>query len=127
MATPSSKSRPYFSNGQALETPPLSVRFSRMLEAIYTFFGLYVVSLFSLDPYSAAQNSRFNIHNTRASSAPRRSGGSGFGGWGGGGGGGKGDGGGGGGGGGGSFGGGGPGRKIGRVDDVRAPECGSCR
>lgn len=78
-----------------------------------------------LDPYTAAQNSRFNIQNTRASAVPRRSGGSG--GLGGGSGSGKGDGGGGGGGGPGSFGGGGPGRRIGRVDDVRAPECGSCR
>ncbi|KAJ5819842.1 hypothetical protein N7474_005433 [Penicillium riverlandense] len=113
---------PYFSNGQALQSPPLTVRASRFAESVYNFLGLYVVSFFSLDPYAAAQNSQFNIHRPRTSATPRSRWGGGsssssF--WG--------PGGGGGGGGGGSGPGSGPGRRIGRVDDVRGPECGSCR
>ncbi|KAJ5726172.1 uncharacterized protein N7483_007529 [Penicillium malachiteum] len=93
----------YFSNGQALSSPPFSVRLMRFFEGVYVFLGLYIVSLFSLDPYAAAQNSRFNIHRPKSSSGSRNprdgnSGSSGFGGGGGGGGGGP----------------GGPGRRIGR-------------
>ncbi|KAJ5652171.1 hypothetical protein N7507_009597 [Penicillium longicatenatum] len=57
----------YFSNGQALSSPPFSVRVSRFFEGVYVFFGLYLVSFFSLDPYSAAQNSSFNIHRPKTS------------------------------------------------------------
>ncbi|OJJ34184.1 hypothetical protein ASPWEDRAFT_42107 [Aspergillus wentii DTO 134E9] len=69
------------------------------------------IFFFQLDPYAAAQNSQFNISNpgNRSSARPRWGGGS--------------SGSGGGGGGGGGF---GP-RRVGRVDDVRGPECGSCR
>ncbi|PLB52401.1 hypothetical protein P170DRAFT_434164 [Aspergillus steynii IBT 23096] len=103
------------SNGQVLGSPPFSVRLSRFFESVYLFLGLYLVSFFSVDPYSAAENSRFNI--TRPGNKPntrsRWGGSSGFGGGGGGG------------------GGGGPGgfgpRKIGRVDDIRGPECKSCQ
>ncbi|KAJ5918221.1 hypothetical protein N7454_010596 [Penicillium verhagenii] len=107
----------YFSNGQALTSLPLSVRVSRFIESAYVFFGLYIVSFLSLDPYAAAQNSSFNIHKTRSSSGSRdtRGGSSSSYGPGGGGGG------------GGGGGPGGPGRRIGRVDDVRGPECRSCR
>ncbi|OQE26766.1 hypothetical protein PENSTE_c005G01865 [Penicillium steckii] len=110
MSTPKPKTT-YFSNGQALERPPLSVRVSRFFNDAYSFVGLYAVSLFSLDPYGAAQQSQFNIHRARTTSGNRaRGGGSGF------------------------YGGGesGPGydypgcTRIGRVDDVRGPECGSC-
>ncbi|CAL5866486.1 uncharacterized protein PFLUO_LOCUS694 [Penicillium psychrofluorescens] len=38
---------PYFSNGQALQSPPLTVRASRFAESVYNFLGLYVVSFFS--------------------------------------------------------------------------------
>lgn len=89
------------------------------------------MSLFSLDPYTAAQNSQFNTrgrpnaYQDRArwggvnrtggaagGAAPRGGGGGGSGGGGAGG--------------ANGFGGGGPGRRIGTVEDVRAPECGSC-
>ncbi|PYH44898.1 uncharacterized protein BP01DRAFT_320200 [Aspergillus saccharolyticus JOP 1030-1] len=113
--------RTYVSGGRVLGSPPLSLRVYRFLESIYMFVGLYLVSLFSTDPYTAAQNSRFNIHRAgKSDGSGRTSGwGFGFGGSGGGGGG----------------GGGGPGRgpggfgprKLGRVDDIRGPECGSCR
>lgn len=71
---------------------------------------------YQLDPYSAAQNSQFNVSRSgnKYGSRPRwGSGGSGSG-YGGGGPGGPG--------GGGGF---GP-KRIGRIDDIRAPECGSC-
>ncbi|KAL2117766.1 hypothetical protein VTJ04DRAFT_7426 [Mycothermus thermophilus] len=35
-------------------------------QAIVTFFGLYLYSLFSLDPYKAAENSPFNVKNAPA-------------------------------------------------------------
>ncbi|KAL4892947.1 hypothetical protein BDV59DRAFT_179070 [Aspergillus ambiguus] len=112
---PDSKPKTYLSNGQVLGSPPLSVRVSRFFENVYMFLGLYLVSLFSFDPYTAAQNSSFNVSRpeNRSSARPR---------WGGSGGYGSGGPGGGGGGGGSGF---GP-RRIGRVDDVRGPECGSC-
>ncbi|KAK7962836.1 uncharacterized protein PG986_003661 [Apiospora aurea] len=33
-----------------------------LFNAMLTFFGLYFVSLFSFDPYKAAENSDFNVH-----------------------------------------------------------------
>ncbi|PGH15260.1 hypothetical protein AJ80_05613 [Polytolypa hystricis UAMH7299] len=124
MSTPT---RPYMSNGQMLSSPPLTARILTFIDSAYIFLGLYIVSLFSLDAYSAAQQSRFNIQNPDNKNTNRPRWGSSFG---------KGGGGGGGGGGGpggpggpGSGGGrpGGPPKRIGRVDDVRGPECGSCR
>lgn len=47
-------------SGQSLQRP---VNFQGMIQAIITFVGLYLYSLFSLDPYTSAQNSPFNIHN----------------------------------------------------------------
>ncbi|GAA85767.1 deoxyribose-phosphate aldolase [Aspergillus luchuensis IFO 4308] len=107
-----SEPKTYVSGGRVLASPPITVRIIRFIESIYLFLGLYIVSLFSLDPYTAAQNSRFNVTqsgktpNTRArwGSGGGRGGGS----WGPGGGGGGGP--------------GGPGRRIGRVDDIRGPE-----
>ncbi|KAJ5198078.1 uncharacterized protein N7498_007195 [Penicillium cinerascens] len=117
MSTPK-RQQTYFSNGQALQSPPFSVRITRFLERAYIFLGLYFVSLFSLDVYASAQASQFNIYNNKRASNGSRFGVS-SGSWGGG----------------GSGGGGppgpgsGPGRRIGRVDDVRGPECGggTCR
>ncbi|PWY82226.1 hypothetical protein BO70DRAFT_396519 [Aspergillus heteromorphus CBS 117.55] len=111
----SSEPKTYVSGGRVLGSPPLTVRVSRFFESIYIFLGLDFVSLFSLDPYTAAQNSRFNV--SRQGKNPNASArwGAGGGSWGGGGGGG-----------GGGPGGPGGGRRIGRVDDVRGPECKSC-
>ncbi|CRG82917.1 hypothetical protein PISL3812_00264 [Talaromyces islandicus] len=132
---------PYLSNGRVLETPPLTARVVRWVDSAYLFFGLYFVSLFAdnwnhyeslfsdprlillpplqLDSYAAAESSQFNIsapHNN-PNNRPRWGGSSN-----------RGTGGGGGGGGGwGPGGGGSGGRKIGRVDDVRGPECKSCQ
>ncbi len=85
------------------------------------------MSLFSLDPYTAAQNSQFNLRGRPNAYQDRarwggvnRTGGAG--GTTGGGGSGTSRGGGSGGGGGG----GGAGRRFGGIDDVRGPECGSC-
>ena len=100
--------------------PPLIARLSRFSSDMYDFLGLYFVSLFSLDPYTAAQNSNFNTRGrpnayqerSRWGSSNRLGGGGG---------------GGGGAGGGGGNGGGGPApRRMGGIDDVRGPECGSC-
>jgi hypothetical protein len=118
-------------------SPPLSARFSRGIDNIYNFFGLYFVSLFSvcamppsqnwaclsrsltllhtqLDPYAAAENSQFNTRNRPNSyqTRPRWTSsntqrGTGPAGSG-------------------SSGRPGPRRPMGTVDDVRGPECSSC-
>ncbi|PWY66311.1 hypothetical protein BO83DRAFT_381192 [Aspergillus eucalypticola CBS 122712] len=111
-----SEPKTYVSGGRVLANPPITVRILRFVENIYLFIGLYIVSLFSLDPYTAAQNSRFNVTQSGKTPNTRAR-------WGSGGGGGGGSWGPGGGGGGGP---GGPGRRIGRVDDIRGPECKSC-
>lgn len=126
---PSSKKPTYISSsGQTLDSLPLTARLNRIADSAYNFLGLYFVSLLSLDPYTAAQNSRFNTRgpgrnvnantNAAARSAPRQGGGGSGGGLfgggrlgGGGGGGGAGN---------------GAGRRMGTVNDVRGPECGSC-
>ncbi|KAK7746221.1 37S ribosomal protein S22 [Diatrype stigma] len=38
--------------------------------AVFTFFGLYVASLFSFDPYKAAESSDFNVNRPRAPPKP---------------------------------------------------------
>ncbi|KAJ9653064.1 hypothetical protein H2198_007726 [Neophaeococcomyces mojaviensis] len=48
------------SSGHTLDNLPVTARLNRMVDNAYSFFGLYIVSLLSLDPYAAAQNSRFN-------------------------------------------------------------------
>ncbi|GFN17349.1 hypothetical protein AtubIFM56815_004646 [Aspergillus tubingensis] len=108
-----SEPKTYVSGGRVLASPPITVRIIRFIENIYLFLGLYIVSLFSLDPYTAAQNSRFNVTQSGKTPNTRARWGSG----GGGGGGSWGPGGG---------GGGGGGPRIGRVDDIRGPECKSC-
>ena len=123
----SSISSAYILETNKLSRPPLTARISRFSDSVYNFVGLYFVSLFSLDPYTAAQNSSFNTRGRGNAYQERAR-------WGGvnriGGGGGSGGSGGsdsrGGGGGGAGFGGGGSGRRMGTVDDVRGPECGSC-
>ncbi|KAB8236852.1 putative RNA methyltransferase-domain-containing protein [Aspergillus alliaceus] len=106
----SSTPKTYMSNGQVLDSPPFWVRINRFIDNVYLFLGLYFVSLFSFDAYTAAQNSKFNINRfeNHPNTRPRwgGSGGSGSGGSGGG----------------GPGGGFGP-RRIGRVDDIRGPEC----
>ncbi|KIW96360.1 uncharacterized protein Z519_03429 [Cladophialophora bantiana CBS 173.52] len=117
------------SSGHVLETPPLSARLSRLSDDVYNFLGLYFVSLFSLDPYTAAQNSQFNTRGrpNAYQERPRWGGASTrLGGGAGAGGGGPGSSWGRGGGGGGSGSGSGGLRRMGGIDDVRAPECGSC-
>ncbi|KAL2009141.1 hypothetical protein VTN00DRAFT_7335 [Thermoascus crustaceus] len=111
----SASNTPYVSNGKVLQSPPFSTRIIRFFENVYLFLGLYFVSLLSLDPYTAAQNSKFNISRSKNAHDTRpRWGGSSY-----------------------NSGGGGPGggpsgsgrgqKRIGRVDDIRGPECGSCR
>ncbi|EGE00785.1 hypothetical protein TESG_08078 [Trichophyton tonsurans CBS 112818] len=107
--------RPYVSNGHVLENPPLSAKIRRLFQWSYMFFGLYFVSLFSFTPYAAAEASQFNIKNPSSRDPINRNRGIGRGG-----------------GGGGGYdrrggGGGGPSKRIGRVDDVRGPECKSCQ
>ncbi|KAJ5780493.1 hypothetical protein N7457_005653 [Penicillium paradoxum] len=102
----------YFSNGEALQTPPMTVRVRRFVESVYYFLGLYFTSLLSIDAYTAAENSSFNVNNPNYryqnrsrwgnNISPQGGGGRGGGG-----------------------GGDGPGfgpRRVGRVDDVRGPE-----
>ncbi|KAF3768846.1 thioredoxin-domain-containing protein [Cryphonectria parasitica EP155] len=49
-------------SGQSLRRP-LKWDLNNFVNSIIGFFGLYLVSLFSLDPFKAAQNSQYNIHN----------------------------------------------------------------
>ncbi|KAI9799300.1 MAG: hypothetical protein M1825_004793 [Sarcosagium campestre] len=75
--------RPYVSRGQVLQSPPLSVRLGESIGSIYNFLGLYLISLFSLNPFAAAEQSRFNLTSSRnrnGSSSSGRLGGSGSGG-----------------------------------------------
>ncbi|MCJ1319058.1 hypothetical protein MMC15_004391 [Xylographa vitiligo] len=53
----------YVSNGQVLASPPLSVRFRGFVDTAILFLGLYITTLFSLDPYAAGQTSAYNINN----------------------------------------------------------------
>ncbi|KAL2001176.1 hypothetical protein VTN02DRAFT_2141 [Thermoascus thermophilus] len=111
----SASNTPYVSNGRVLQSLPLSTRITRFFDNVYFFLGLYFVSLLSLDPYTAAQNSKFNISRSKNTQDTRpRWGGSSY-----------------------NSGGGGPGggpsssgrepKRIGRVDDIRGAECDSCQ
>ncbi|KAK2743439.1 hypothetical protein FQN57_004904 [Myotisia sp. PD_48] len=106
----SSTKRPYVSEGQMLDRAPLPVRIVNFAHAVYMFLGLYVVSLFAVNPYASAEQSSFNVTRPRLSQGGPR-----FGGGGGGGDDRRGP------------GGGGPGKRVGRVDDIRGPECKSCQ
>ncbi|KAL2219131.1 hypothetical protein M432DRAFT_330262 [Thermoascus aurantiacus ATCC 26904] len=44
----SAPNTPYVSNGEVLQSPPLSARVIRFLDNVYFFLGLYFVSLFSV-------------------------------------------------------------------------------
>ncbi|KAI1779184.1 thioredoxin-domain-containing protein [Hypoxylon cercidicola] len=57
-------------SGQAFGGRPWNVTPFHFFNAILTFFGLYFVSLFSFDPYKAAESSQFNLNNPRAPPAP---------------------------------------------------------
>ncbi|KAI9660840.1 MAG: hypothetical protein M1829_006450 [Trizodia sp. TS-e1964] len=108
----SAPAKPYLSNGQILARPPLFARLRQSLSNIYIFFGLYLATLFAFDSYAAGAASSFNYRNRSAAIRPGRTTAAGARGSGGSGG-----------------GGGGPdgGRKVGRVDDIRGPECNSCQ
>ncbi|EED13868.1 conserved hypothetical protein [Talaromyces stipitatus ATCC 10500] len=56
---------PFISSGHMLQKPPLSTRIVRWIDSIYMFFGLYLVTLFALDSYAAADKSQFNIASSR--------------------------------------------------------------
>ena len=45
---------------------PWNFSLKGIIDAIIGFLGLYLISLLSLNPYKAAQESAFNIHNTGA-------------------------------------------------------------
>ncbi|KAI9759819.1 MAG: hypothetical protein M1835_000299, partial [Candelina submexicana] len=62
MATTGQPARPYYSQGRALQSPPLAARIRAFCNSIYAFIGLYLVTLFSLDAYASAETSQFNIH-----------------------------------------------------------------
>jgi len=49
--------------GQALNRP-IGGLIQSWFDAIVAFFGLYFMSLFSIDPYRSAESSPFNIHRT---------------------------------------------------------------
>ncbi|KAK8132306.1 hypothetical protein PG999_000479 [Apiospora kogelbergensis] len=53
------------SGGQRLSRP-WSFSLFDFFNAFLTFFGLYFASLFSFDPYKAAENSDFNVHKPRS-------------------------------------------------------------
>ncbi|KAF3930226.1 hypothetical protein ABW20_dc0104025 [Dactylellina cionopaga] len=93
-----------------LPSPPIGARITRFSESAIQFLGLYFVSLLSFDPSAAAEASSFATQNNASMQGNSRGNGTtGFGGSGGrpdprGG-----------------------GRRLGTIDSVRAPECGSCQ
>ncbi|KAJ0123008.1 37s ribosomal protein rsm22 [Diaporthe amygdali] len=48
---------------------PIKWDLNNFLNAIINFFGLYLVSLFTFDPYKAAEASKYNVHNPVAPAA----------------------------------------------------------
>ena len=66
----------YSSVGRTLGGTPTGRSLSRpwnvksFLDAITGFLGLYLISLFSFDAYTAAENSPFNIHRVPQPSQP---------------------------------------------------------
>ncbi|KAI0172498.1 thioredoxin-domain-containing protein [Hypoxylon sp. FL1284] len=69
---PSSSGTPARRSGQAFGGRPWNITPFHFFNAIITFFGLYFVSLFSFDPYKAAESSKFNVNNPQAPPAPIR-------------------------------------------------------
>ncbi|KAI9709178.1 MAG: hypothetical protein M1812_007763 [Candelaria pacifica] len=70
MATTGQPARPYYSQGRALQSPPLTAKVRAFFNAAYAFIGLYLVTLFSLDAYASAESSQFNIHYKAPPKAP---------------------------------------------------------
>ncbi|KAF3064628.1 Thioredoxin-like protein [Daldinia childiae] len=66
----SSSVTPTRRGGQSLGGQPWKFSPFNIINAILTFFGLYFVSLFSFDPYKAAERSQFNLNNPGAPPAP---------------------------------------------------------
>ncbi|KAK6496399.1 hypothetical protein TWF481_002419 [Arthrobotrys musiformis] len=102
----------YIANGQTMQSPPLTTRLTRFSESAIQFIGLYFVTLLSFDSYGSAESSSFATQNNAALQGNGSSSSGGTTG----------------------FGGNagrpdprGPGRRLGTVDSVRGPECGSCK
>ncbi|KLU82993.1 hypothetical protein MAPG_02060 [Magnaporthiopsis poae ATCC 64411] len=49
---------------------PLKWDINSLVNSIIVFFGLYFVSLFSLDPYKSAEASKYNVRNPPAAARP---------------------------------------------------------
>ncbi|KAI0883965.1 thioredoxin [Annulohypoxylon maeteangense] len=64
--SPASSGTPARRSGPAFGGRPWRFSPFHFFSAILTFFGLYFVSLFSFDPYKAAEKSRFNVNGTEA-------------------------------------------------------------
>ncbi|KAI2466500.1 thioredoxin [Annulohypoxylon bovei var. microspora] len=64
--SPPSSGTPARRSGQAFGGQPWRFSPIHFFRAILTFFGLYFVSLFSFDPYKAAEKSQFNVNNPGA-------------------------------------------------------------
>lgn len=58
-AAPAAAAR-YVRSGQILDSLPVGARLRGVLNAVVVFIGLYLTSLFSLDPIPAAESSSFN-------------------------------------------------------------------
>ncbi|KAI1379877.1 thioredoxin [Hypoxylon crocopeplum] len=57
-------------SGQTLGGRPWKFSPFHFFNALLTFFGLYFVSLFSFDPYKAAERSHFNVNSPAEPPAP---------------------------------------------------------
>ncbi|KAI1323627.1 mitochondrial small ribosomal subunit Rsm22-domain-containing protein [Xylariaceae sp. FL0255] len=66
----SGSAAPRRTSGQSLSGRLAGFSSFNIINALLTFFGLYFTSLFSFDPYKAAERSEFNLLNPRASAAP---------------------------------------------------------
>ncbi|OTB08300.1 hypothetical protein M426DRAFT_181827 [Hypoxylon sp. CI-4A] len=66
----SSSTAPARRSGQAFGGRPSTFSPFHFFNALITFFGLYFTSLFSFDPYKAAERSQFNVNNPRAPPTP---------------------------------------------------------
>ncbi|KAI0476006.1 mitochondrial small ribosomal subunit Rsm22-domain-containing protein [Xylariaceae sp. FL0804] len=66
---PGAAAAPRRGGGQPLGGRPSSFSPFNIANVLLTFFGLYVVSLFSFDPYKSAERSDFNVHRPRIPSS----------------------------------------------------------
>ncbi|KAL1301498.1 hypothetical protein AAFC00_005742 [Neodothiora populina] len=60
----------YLGGGQVTSGAPFGAKLQSFLDALYVFLGLYFISLFSFDPYAAAEASPFNTKNSQAGRRP---------------------------------------------------------